>query len=160
MMGLRGGADVVVATRAACWTCCIRNALDIARVETLVLDEADRLLDLGFAAELDPVLAALPARRQTLLFSPPLPRTCRRWRAGLLRDAGAHRRAACRSRGAGDRPAVIEVDAGPAHRVAAAPGQQGCWRRALVFVPRATRPSTWRASCATRGFRRRRCTAR
>ena len=49
------------------------NALRLAAVETLVLDEADRLLDLGFAEELARVLALLPARRQNLLFSATFP---------------------------------------------------------------------------------------
>jgi ATP-dependent RNA helicase RhlE len=46
-----------------------QNAVKFSQLETLVLDEADRMLDLGFARELDAVFAALPKQRQTLLFS-------------------------------------------------------------------------------------------
>src|SRR4051812_26595130 len=68
MMSLRGGADVVVATPGRLLDLLSRNALRLDAVESLVLDEADRLLDLGFAAERESVLAALSAKRQNLLF--------------------------------------------------------------------------------------------
>ncbi len=69
MMGLRGGADVVVATPGRLLDLVAHNALHLGSVHSLVLDEADRLLDLGFADELTRVLALLPAQRQNLLFS-------------------------------------------------------------------------------------------
>ena len=69
MMGLRGGADIVVATPGRLLDLVDHNALHLPDVQHLVLDEADRLLDLGFSDELQRVLALLPARRQTLLFS-------------------------------------------------------------------------------------------
>jgi len=69
MMALRGGADIVVATPGRLLDLIEQNAVRLADVQHLVLDEADRLLDLGFADELQRVLALLPAQRQTLLFS-------------------------------------------------------------------------------------------
>jgi superfamily II DNA/RNA helicase len=69
MMGLRGGADIVVATPGRLLDLMDRNAVRLDAVEALVLDEADRLLDLGFAAERERVLAVLPPQRQNLLFS-------------------------------------------------------------------------------------------
>jgi ATP-dependent RNA helicase RhlE len=69
MLGLRGGADVVVATPGRLLDLVERNAFRPAEVSALVLDEADRLLDAGFADELARVVALLPRRRQTLLFS-------------------------------------------------------------------------------------------
>ena len=69
MMALRGGADVVVATPGRLLDLIDQNAVRLADVQHLVLDEADRLLDLGFAEELQRVLALLPTQRQTLLFS-------------------------------------------------------------------------------------------
>lgn len=69
MMGLRGGADLVVATPGRLIDLVEHRALALSEVQTLVLDEADRLLDLGFAEELQRVLGLLPARRQNLLFS-------------------------------------------------------------------------------------------
>ena len=73
MMALRGGADIVVATPGRLLDLMEHNALKLHEVHTLVLDEADRLFDLGFAEELTRVLAALPARRQNLLFSATFP---------------------------------------------------------------------------------------
>ena len=73
MMALRGGADVVVATPGRLLDLLKRNALTLAAVSTLVLDEADRLLDLGFADELGRILRLLPAQRQSLLFSATFP---------------------------------------------------------------------------------------
>jgi superfamily II DNA/RNA helicase len=69
MMSLRSGADVVVATPGRLLDIVAQNALSLDAVQQLVLDEADRLLDLGFAEELQRVLALLPAQRQNLLFS-------------------------------------------------------------------------------------------
>ncbi len=69
MMALRGGADVVVATPGRLLDLIDHNALHLTQVSTLVLDEADRMLDLGFADELGRILALLPKRRQNLLFS-------------------------------------------------------------------------------------------
>jgi superfamily II DNA/RNA helicase len=73
MMALRGGAHLVVATPGRLLDLLDHNALTLADLHTLVLDEADRLLDLGFADELARVLAAAPAERQTLLFSATMP---------------------------------------------------------------------------------------
>ena len=73
LMALRGGADVVVATPGRLLDLVEHNALKLGAVELLVLDEADRLLDLGFADELARVLALLPAKRQNLFFSATFP---------------------------------------------------------------------------------------
>ena len=69
MMHLRGGADVVVATPGRLIDLIDHNALSLAHVKTLVLDEADKLLDMGFADELARIMAQLPAKRQNALFS-------------------------------------------------------------------------------------------
>lgn len=73
MMALRGGADIVVATPGRLLDLEEHNALSLRSVTALVLDEADRLLDLGFADELTRVLSLLPERRQNLLFSATFP---------------------------------------------------------------------------------------
>jgi superfamily II DNA/RNA helicase len=69
MMALRGGADVVVATPGRLLDLIDHGALDLGGVGVLVLDEADRLLDLGFADEMARLVAMLPPRRQSLFFS-------------------------------------------------------------------------------------------
>jgi len=69
MMELRGGADIVVATPGRLLDLVDKNALSLASVSQLVLDEADRLLEVGFNDELTRIVALLPRVRQTLLFS-------------------------------------------------------------------------------------------
>ena len=66
---LREGIDVVVATPGRLLDLYRQNAIQFNQLQILVLDEADRMLDLGFAQELEAVFAALPKQRQTLLFS-------------------------------------------------------------------------------------------
>lgn len=86
MMALRGGADVVVATPGRLLDLLQHNALRLTDVQHLVLDEADRLLDLGFADELQQVLQQLPARRQSLFFSATYPPAVQALASALLRD--------------------------------------------------------------------------
>ncbi|MEI6385912.1 MAG: DEAD/DEAH box helicase [Spirochaetota bacterium] len=69
MLALRGGADILVATPGRLLDLASRNAARLSRVGYLVLDEADRMLSLGFRDELAAILALLPKERQTLLFS-------------------------------------------------------------------------------------------
>ncbi|WP_371765027.1 DEAD/DEAH box helicase [Massilia sp.] len=69
MMRLRKGVDVLVATPGRLLDLQRQNAVRFDQVQTLVLDEADRMLDLGFSRDIDNLLALLPRRRQTLLFS-------------------------------------------------------------------------------------------
>jgi ATP-dependent RNA helicase RhlE len=86
LLALRGGTDLLVATPGRLLDLLAHNGLHLDDVATLVLDEADRLLDLGFADELARVLAALPARRQTLLVSATLPDAVRTLAAQVLHD--------------------------------------------------------------------------
>ncbi len=86
MMALRGGADLVVATPGRALDLVEQNALRLSSVETLVLDEADRLFSLGFADELTRLLALLPARRQNLLFSATFPVAVQALAAQLLHE--------------------------------------------------------------------------
>ena len=140
MMGLRGGADVVVATPGRLLDLMERNALDISRVETLVLDEADRLLDLGFASEREAVLAALPAMRQTLLFSATFADDVQALAAALLREPVRIRTEASEAPPPEIVQRVIEVDAGQRTQLLRHLVKQGKWRRTMVFV--ATRHGT------------------
>ncbi|HLO96393.1 MAG TPA: DEAD/DEAH box helicase, partial [Burkholderiaceae bacterium] len=86
LMALRGGADIVVATPGRLLDVVEHNGLSLAALRCLVLDEADRLLDAGFAEELARVLALLPAQRQTLLFSATFPAAVQALSEQLLKD--------------------------------------------------------------------------
>jgi superfamily II DNA/RNA helicase len=69
MLAMRRGTDVVVATPGRLLDLVNHNALQLSSVQVLVLDEADRLLDLGFADELQSIQRLLPSKRQNLFFS-------------------------------------------------------------------------------------------
>lgn len=69
MMKLRGGVDVLVATPGRLLDLFNKNAVKFSQIETLVLDEADRMLDLGFIGDIRKILGLLPKKCQNLLFS-------------------------------------------------------------------------------------------
>src|SRR4029077_4755098 len=79
---LRRGASVVIATPGRLLDLMERGAIDLAQIEVLVLDEADRMLDMGFLPAIRRILAVLPAKRQTLCFSATLEQSV----AGLVND--------------------------------------------------------------------------
>ena len=84
MMRLRGGADVLVATPGRLMDLQQQRAIRLDRVEILVLDEADRMLDMGFIRDIRKILALMPEKRQTLLFSATFSPEIRKLTAGLL----------------------------------------------------------------------------
>jgi len=71
--GIRAGAHVIVGTPGRVLDHLRRRTLRFDAVRTLVLDEADRMLDMGFAVEMGQIMAYMPAERQTLLFSATVP---------------------------------------------------------------------------------------
>jgi superfamily II DNA/RNA helicase len=87
MMALRGGAHWLVATPGRLLDLTRQNALRLSDLDTVVLDEADRLLDESFADETRRVLALLPRPRQTLLFSATLPDAVRALAQAVQTDA-------------------------------------------------------------------------
>ncbi|MEG2581616.1 ATP-dependent RNA helicase DbpA [Comamonas sp.] len=70
---LENGAHIVVGTPGRVMDLIDRGALDISNLQTLVLDEADRMLDMGFYADIETVVEQCPEQRQTLLFSATYP---------------------------------------------------------------------------------------
>ncbi len=90
--GLRRGVDILVATPGRLLDHLQQRTVDLSRVEILVLDEADRMLDMGFIHDIKRVLAVLPKKRQNLLFSATFSDEIKRLADSLL-----------------DSPALIEV---------------------------------------------------
>jgi ATP-dependent RNA helicase DeaD len=73
LRALRRGVDVIVATPGRALDHIRRGSLTLAQVQVVVLDEADEMLDMGFADDLEEILEALPDERQTALFSATIP---------------------------------------------------------------------------------------
>ena len=135
MMALRGGADVVVATPGRLLDLVDHNALKLASIALLVLDEADRLLDLGFADELARVLLLLlPPQRQTLFFSATFPPDVQALASRLLHAPVRIEVTAS----AANEPAILQrvIQVDPARRTELLRHliEDPAWERVLVFV--------------------------
>ena len=83
---LRAGVDIVVATPGRLMDLLGQRALTLQHVEIFTLDEADRMLDMGFVRDVKKICALVPAKRQTLLFSATMPPEIRKLADGLLRQ--------------------------------------------------------------------------
>jgi len=83
---LRAGVDIVVATPGRLMDHMRHASIDFSGLEILVLDEADRMLDMGFWPDVQRILSALPAARQTLLFSATMPAEVLKLTQEFLRD--------------------------------------------------------------------------
>ena len=86
MMGLRGGTDILIATPGRLLDLIDQNALKLSMVQTLVLDEADKLLELGFQEELQHILSLMPAKRQNLFLSATRPQSIESLARSLLQS--------------------------------------------------------------------------
>ena len=83
---LRRGVDIIVASPGRLLDHARQKTVDLRQIEILVLDEADRMLDMGFIPDIRRILALLPAKRQNLLFSATFPDEVRKLAATFLRD--------------------------------------------------------------------------
>ncbi len=86
MMKLRKGVDVLVATPGRLMDLYNQNAVKFKQLEVLVLDEADRMLDMGFIHDIKKILKLLPAKRQNLLFSATFSEDIRKLAKGLVHN--------------------------------------------------------------------------
>ncbi|WP_283150446.1 DEAD/DEAH box helicase [Silvimonas soli] len=134
MMALRKGVDVLVATPGRLLDLFGHNAVKLNQVQTLVLDEADRMLDLGFARELDSVFRALPQRRQTLLFSATFSDEIRQMASGILHDPVSVSVSPANSTVQKIKQWVVPVDKKRKTELFTHLLQKKRWKQALVFV--------------------------
>jgi len=134
MLKLRGDADIVVATPGRLLDLAAHNAVDLGALGTLVLDEADRLLALGFEEELGRILALLPRRRQTLLFSATFPAEVELLARRLLRGPRRIGADAATAAPATIHQRAIEVDSAQRTALLRHLLHSEAWPQALVFV--------------------------
>jgi len=83
---LRHGVDIVVATPGRLMDHMRRGTIDLRAVEILVLDEADRMFDMGFIVDVRKIISAVPEQRQTMLFSATIPPEVKHLAAGVQKD--------------------------------------------------------------------------
>ena len=121
---LMNGLDVLVATPGRLLDLLRSNGVRLNQVEVLVLDEADRMLDMGFIHDIRTIVAKLPKERQTLLFSATMPREIADLATQMLRDpvrvavtpVGVHRRAHRAARHHGRQAGEVRAAGGNAAR--------------------------------------------
>jgi len=120
LRALTSGVDVVVGTPGRVLDHLHRGSLALDGLATVVLDEADEMLDMGFAEDLDAIIAATPSDRQTLLFSATMPARVEKLARRYLRN-----------------PVSVQVGRGPA-----ASGGAPLVRQTAYIVARAHKPAT------------------
>lgn len=133
MMALRRGADLLVATPGRLLDLYRQNAVRFEQLEVLVLDEADRMLDLGFSDDIRKLLELLPRRRQNLLYSATFPDGVRALARALLHNPVEITIGLRNTTAKSVRQAVYEVDKGRKPALLTHLIHEYGWEQVLVF---------------------------
>ncbi|HJO36138.1 MAG: DEAD/DEAH box helicase [Pseudomonadota bacterium] len=131
---LRAGVDVLVATPGRLLDHLSQRSVDLSQLQILVLDEADRMLDMGFIHDIRKVLARLPAQRQNLLFSATFSEEIRRLATGLLHEPEMIEVAPRNTTAERVAQVVHPVDRERKRELLSQLIAQGDWRQVLVFT--------------------------
>jgi ATP-dependent RNA helicase RhlE len=134
MMKLRKGLDVLVATPGRLMDLYQQNAVRFNEVEILVLDEADRMLDMGFIRDIRKILALLPAKRQNLLFSATFSNEIRTLAEGLLDNPVQVEVAARNTTAEKVKQSVYPVDQSQKTALLSKLVRDNGWEQVLVFT--------------------------
>ena len=130
----RRGVDVLVATPGRLLDHASQRNVDLSGVEIFVLDEADRMLDMGFLPDIRRVIALLPAKRQNLLFSATFPDDIRRLAGKLLDDPASIEVARRTRRPIGSSSSCYHVEKSSKRAVLSQLISKGDWHQVLVFT--------------------------
>ena len=131
---LRGGVEILVATPGRLLDHVGQRNVALGQVEVLVLDEADRMLDMGFLPDIRRIIELLPARRQNLLFSATFSDDIRRLSGSILNDPATVEVAPRNTTVAGVRQIIYPVDRERKEQLLAHLIRQGDLRQVLVFT--------------------------
>jgi ATP-dependent RNA helicase RhlE len=131
---LRRGVDIVIATPGRLLDHVQQRTIDLSKVEILVLDEADRMLDMGFIRDIRRILALLPAQRQNLMFSATFSDDIRSLAAGILKSPETIDVAPRNSTAERVSQRVYPVDQGRKRLLLSQLIKQGDWKQVLVFT--------------------------
>jgi ATP-dependent RNA helicase RhlE len=130
---LHRGVDIVVATPGRLLDHAERGTIDLSRIQFLVLDEADRMLDLGFIDDIKQVAEYLPAKRQTLLFSATYPQSIKQLADQLLNHPRRIEVARPNIAAEAVTQAIYEVERSRKREMLSLLIRQGGWNQVLVF---------------------------
>jgi ATP-dependent RNA helicase RhlE len=131
---LKRGVDILIATPGRLLDIAQQRHVDLSRVETFVLDEADRMLDMGFLPDIRRVIALLPQRRQNLLFSATFPDDIRTLANKMLREPVSVEIGQRNATAEGIEQAVYFVDKGQKRGALSWLIGSGNWQQVLVFT--------------------------
>jgi superfamily II DNA/RNA helicase len=146
-------SDVIVATPGRLLDLVERQAIDLSQVTLLVLDEADRLLALGFADQIDAILKQLPTLRQNLLFSATFPPAVVEISNAILNDPEKIQLETESTPGENIQQRAIEVDRGERTALLRHLLKTESWSRVLVFVATKRRAANITAKLSKHGIR-------
>lgn len=131
---LRDGVDVLVATPGRLLDLQSQGALSLGKIEFLVLDEADRMLDMGFLRDIKKVLDLVPKERQTLLFSATFSKEIKSFASSILRNPVAVEAAPENTTAEKVVQKVYRVDKGKKTELIIKLIAEGKWKQVLVFT--------------------------
>lgn len=131
---LSQGVDMLIATPGRLLDLHNQKALSLAQVEILVLDEADRMLDMGFARDINKILALLPKKRQNLLFSATFSREIKRMASGILNNPVQVEAAPKNSTAEKVDQRIIRVDNSRKPELVHKLISEGDWQQVLIFT--------------------------
>ena len=131
---LRDGVDVLVATPGRLLDLQSQGALSLGKIEFLVLDEADRMLDMGFLRDIKKVLDLVPEERQTLLFSATFSKEIKSFASSILRNPVAVEAAPENTTAEKVVQKVYRVDKGKKTELIIKLIADGKWKQVLVFT--------------------------
>jgi len=131
---LRKGVDILVATPGRLLDHLGQGSLDLSSVETLILDEADRMLDMGFIRDIRRVIAVLPKQRQNLMFSATYTDEIRTLAEGLLANPASVEVARRNTPAEKVAQRIFPVDRDRKRELLSSLISEGDWRQVLVFT--------------------------
>ena len=131
---LKKGVDIVVATPGRLLDHLSQNTIDLTGVEVFVLDEADRMLDMGFKRDIEKVIKQLPERRQNLLFSATFPKEIQKLASRLLNSPKKIQVASENSTAENVKQTIYPVDQSRKRELLIHSIKENNWFQVLVFI--------------------------
>ncbi|MCG8807273.1 DEAD/DEAH box helicase [Tenacibaculum finnmarkense] len=131
---LRQGVDILVATPGRLLDLHDQKAVSFNRIDVLILDEADRMLDMGFVRDINKIISFMPAKRQNLMFSATFSTEIKRLASGILRNPVSVEAEPENSTAEKVAQKVYAVDKGKKTEVVINLIQEGNWSQVLIFT--------------------------